>query len=575
MRRPLLIACLLTLAIAFLYAPVRNHAFVDFDDLVYVTENPSVKAGLSWAGVRFAFVENYANLWHPLTWLSLMAGVALHGAEKAGPFLVTNVALHILNTLLLLLAVRALCGRLLPAAIAAAVFGLHPLQVEAVAWVSARKEVLAGCFFLCTLLAYTRYARRGGWRAYALVMASLVLCLASKGSHASLPFLLLVLDYWPLERWRAESASARARIHELILEKLPLLAIAVAAVGLGLYFAAGLDNPWLTDPPLANRAAQGIVNIVETLGRFCWPSQLAITYPTPRQMGLSDWSAAHVAGAALFLAGVTLLAWRERTRRPYLLVGWLWFVGMLLPMVGLIPAGLRVMHDRYSYVPMIGLALVLGFGFEEWIRRLRAVSTVWLRAVPIAALAALLSLGAALTAKQVGFWRDSLTLFEHALAVNDRNAIIHAGRGTVLARGGDLAGARAAFEAALAIHPDYPAVNSSLGYLLFQQGQIDAAIPLLRRAVALRPDWPRGLVPLGNALLARGSIDEGLDTLRAAVRAAPDSSTTHYWLANGLYLAGQWQSARAEYEAALRIDPASPWARQGLDRLNASHPSGG
>jgi tetratricopeptide (TPR) repeat protein len=281
-------------------------------------------------------------------------------------------------------------------------------------------------------------------------------------------------------------------------------------------------------------------------------------------MGLPFWSAWQVWGAALLLAAITGGAVLAGRRRGYLLVGWLWFAGMLLPMIGLIPAGLRVMHDRYTYVPMIGIAVALVFGGATAARRFRirpALAAV--AAVPLLVACALLSW------RQVGVWQDSLTLFDHALSINERNAIIHAGRGSVYLQQGDFVRARAAYEAALAIHPDYPDVNNNLGLMLMQRQRLHEAIPYLRRAVAARPDSARELVNLGNALFARGSAEEGLALLRRAVAAEPESATAHYWVGAALQQLGRLDEAGGEYREALRIDPENPWAQRNLDAIEA------
>jgi Tfp pilus assembly protein PilF len=569
MRRTAIVCGLIAIATGVVYAQLASHAFLDLDDGLYVTGNQHVREGLSLDNVVWALVSTDAYIWHPITWLSYLVDSELYGIESAGPWLLTNVAWHVATALALLGALVSLTGRFWPSAFVAALFALHPIQAEPVSWVSGRKEILSGFFFSVTLWLYARYARRrDGW-SYAALMGSTVLCLAAKGSQVSLPFLLLLLDYWPLGRLRLSRGGCGGLGSEgataLVVEKLPLLALSLATIAYQLPLVSSTYSPWIVDPSFVQRVFDGIMATVATLGRLFWPVGLAIVYPTPAQMGLPPIGAASAGAAFAALAGVTVLAAAAGQRRGYLVVGWLWFLGMLLPTLGLLPWGLRVMNDRYSYVPMIGLAVAISFGAADGVARYRLP-----RAVPIAAAVAVATLCAVLSWNQAGVWRDSLTLFDHALAVTERNAIVHFFKGNTLAARGDLDGAQREYESALAIYPRHPDANENLGRVYLERGRGDLAVPCFERALEARPGWLPAMTDLGNALLASGERERAIAIFEAAVAASPGSADAHYWLAAAQQASGHRAEAEAGYREALRIDPNHEWALRGLARLRES-----
>jgi len=547
-------ATAIVLATLGVYWQTWEHAFTVFDDPLYVTGNSRVLGGLSWENIRWAFAAPDAFLWHPLTWLSYMASADAHGATSAGPWVMTDVLLHALGAVLLLIVLTRMTGRVAPAAFVAALFALHPLQSEPVAWVSGRKDVLAGLFCMLTLLAWLAWVRRPHAARYAAVLAAFALCLSAKSSLVALPVVLLALDFWPLKR-----LEARAQLAPRIAEKLPLLALSLASVAIQLAFVARSWNVWIEDPPLPDRIAGAAMGIVAMLGRIVWPFDLAIVRPTPAQMGLAFWSPVELILTGAGLLGITIAATLcARWSRP-VLVGWIWFLALLLPMSGLLPAGLRVMHDRYGYVPMIGIAIAAAHGAAELAGRHRSR-----RALLGSLGVALIVCSAWLTTRQVAVWQDSLTLFDHALRVTERNAIVHYSRGVALAGSGQIDRAIADFRTALSIYPRHPDANTSLGWLLDQRGHHDQALPHLRLAVEARPGWILALTNLANALIDAGEREEALMWLERAVETEPGSPNSCYRLGKALERAGRIDAAEAQYRQALRIDPHHPHAKLAL-----------
>lgn len=555
-------AIVLGCVIGFVYAPIVDHRFVEFDDPLYVTENPHVARGLTGEGVAWAFTTSHAYLWHPLTWLSYLASAELHGTENAGPWILTNVALHTAAAGLLLAMLAIQTGRLVPAILVAGVFALHPLQVEAVAWVSGRKEVLSGLFALLTLGAYGGYARHPSLSRYAVVFAAYAACLMAKGTLLGLPIVLLALDVWPLRRLRPASepnaTTVGVPLRRLVHEKLPLLGLALADVVIQLRFVATSANVWGSDPPLLERIPIAIMALGATLGRIFWPAQLTLSYPVPMQMGLEPWSALSVGSVALALAALIGLALGSARRAPVFAVGLLWFLVLLGPLTGIFPAGLRSMHDRYTYVPLIGIAGALAYGFPFGVTARRV-------AVGIAT-AALLAC-AVLSHQQVRIWSDSESLFRHALTVTEANAVIRYSRGIARAKAGRSFEAIADLEGALAIHPDHADAHAAIGHLLAQQNDLANALPHLERAVALRPGWALALTNLGRALETGGDRDGALARFEQAVAAAPDSADARYWLGLALARRTRLAEARNHLLVALELEPGHRWAHAALDRV--------
>jgi tetratricopeptide (TPR) repeat protein len=478
----------LLLAVAWLYAPALDFAFLSYDDPVYVTRNPHLAAGFSWHSVWWAFSEAHAGNWHPLTWLSHMADVAWFGVEPAGHHAV-NVALHATNTALVFIALRKLTGRPGRSLAVAALFALHPLQIESVAWVSERKNLLSTSFGLLAITAYAGYAHHGGARRMAPVAGWMAASLLSKAMWVTLPFLLLLLDVWPLAR--------QAGLWERVREKWPLFALSIAA-SLAAYASqedAGAMEP-AADLARLSRVAYVPLGYVGYLARVLWPVDLAVLYPHP-----------------LLAEGATL---------PWAEVALAWFVGMLVPVSGIVQIGWQGLADRYAYVPLIGLLLALVWVVADALDR-------WPRArVPIAlAGTAALSLAlASATHSQLGFWRSSQSLFERALSVTDPNPVMHNELGIALGAERRYPAAREQFEIAARLAPRWSVPLQNLGSLLRTLERPREALPYLERSLELAPDQIGTLVTLANALLDLDQPSEARIHIERARALAPKDPRT-------------------------------------------------
>jgi len=528
------LAAALVAATLVVYAPVWRHDFVRFDDPEYVTENPWVRRGVTADGVRWAFASAHSANWHPLTWLSHMLDCQLWGL-RAGPHHATNVLLHAASSVILLGVLIDMTGAVWRSALVAFLFALHPLHVESVAWVAERKDVLAGLCWILTLAAYVRYARRPGFGTYTAVVASFVMGLLAKPMVVTLPFVLLLLDVWPLRR-----VADRSALRPLVVEKLPLVALAAAAsvVTFIVQRGAGAMSSFESHP-VSTRAANALVSYAAYLGKTAWPTGLAVFYPY--REGVPPWQ---LGAAATVLALVSLVA----TRAPYLLVGWLWYLGTLVPVIGLVKVGEQAMADRFTYLPLVGVFVMVAWGVPEM---LRAQDGRRLVAVGAAAVAAC----AVVSAVQLGYWRDSETLFRRALAVTHDNVLAHTNLGTVLATSGRIDEAIGHYEAALRIRPDDAKTHTNLGMALAAKGDRAAAIAEYRSALAVRPDYAVAHYDLGLALAETGRLDDAIAEYATAIRVDPDYAKAHANLGWALAEQGKLPEAVVQYREALRIDP--------------------
>ena len=545
----------LTIAV---YAPVRHFEFVSLDDPLYVSQNPDVAAGLTWHGVAWAFTTNHAANWHPLTWLSHMIDAQLFGM-RAGPPHVVNVLLHIANTLLLFWVLARMTGATGKSAFVAALFAVHPVHVESVAWIAERKDVLSTLFGLLAIWAYAGYARRPDWRRYSAVFVLLACGLMAKPMLVTLPLLLLLLDLWPLRRatLSADPAS-QERWASLVREKLPL--VALAAVSSVVTFLVQRQNgavAALQIAPLPLRIGNALVAYLAYIEHALWPARLAALYPYGWTL-----SPSRVALATAVLLGVSIAVWRGGRRYPYLLTGWLWFLGGLIPVIGLVQVGVQAMADRYTYVPLIGLFIIVAWGVPDLLAR----------RLPKAALttgACLLILLCAVTAHaQVQHWRNAFALWQHALDVTSNNDSAEGAMGALLAQDGRTEEAIRHFNEALRIQPNEPVTSYNLGLALAKEHRFDEAAARYVDVLRLKPDFPEAHNSLGLALLSLGKIDEAIQEFTIAVRlmAALDPGDehakslpqAHSSLAFALARAGRNSEAIEQCAIALRLDPAAP-----------------
>jgi tetratricopeptide (TPR) repeat protein len=484
----------LLLSVAFVYLPTGGYPFVPLDDPDYVLSNPVVRQGLTAEGASWAFTTFATGNWHPLAWLSHMADVSLFGVDPGMHHLV-NAALHAANAILLFGFLAGATGARWRSAFAAALFALHPLHVEPVAWVSERKELLCAFFALSSIVAYRWYAARPGVIRYLAVAGTFALALLSKPMAVTLPFLLLLLDWWPLGRLRPGDLAS---VRRLALEKVPLLLMSVGASAVTLVAQQGGGAiRTLEEIPFGWRVANALASYAAYLRQAAWPSGLAVLYPHPGD-GLSI---AVAAFSALLLAGVTVAAVRGRDRFRWLLPGWLWFLGMLVPVIGLVQAGAQARADRYAYLPLAGLVVIAAWGGEALFRRL-ATGKRAAAAVACAILAAL----ALLARTQAGYWKDGPTLYTRALRVTERNWKAHYGLGTALLGEGRDGEALRSFEAALAIRPEFAEAHTNAGVALMRMGRAEEAAAHFREALAI---WPEDRFAQRGLAAATGWLGAG------------------------------------------------------------------
>lgn len=547
---PVLLGLALVLLTLIVYRPALSFGFVNFDDGLYVTSNEMVQKGLTWKGFLWAWQANVASNWHPLTMLSHMLDCELFDLNGRGHHL-TSLLLHLANVWLLFEVLRRMTGAVGPSAFVAALFGIHPTHVESVAWIAERKDVLSGLFFLLTLGAYQRWVRIRTPRRYLAVFLLFACGLLSKPMLVTLPCVLLLLDVWPLGRLRpAETRSVRdllVGLRPLLIEKIPLFALSAASSAVTVYAQQG-SLATLNAVSTGRRVGNALVSYAVYLGKTFWPEKLAAFYPLPPAIPL--WKT--LAAGALLAAVTALVIWALR-RAPYLAVGWFWFLGMMVPVIGLVQVGRQSMADRYTYLPSIGLFVMIAWGAAQ----LLAGGRVRRAALVGASLAAILALSVAAHA-QVGTWKDSLTLFRHALTVTEDNYLAHLNVAVALSQQGDEEGALHHFREVLRIQPHLADAHAALGAAYRRWGRPAEALPPLRRAVQIKPDRSRFRHTLAITLGDLGRTDEAVVHLRKAVELSPRFADAHYGLGALLHGQGRTDEALHHYQAALEADPDLP-----------------
>ena len=617
-KRTVLGVCfLLAMVVFFIFGRTRGYGFVNFDDDSYFSSNYHVKAGLTWKGVLWAFRTGYASNWHPLTWLSLMLDVQIFGTGPTGPHL-TNVILHAANAMLLFLLLKRLTAALWPSAFVAIVFAIHPLHVESVAWVSERKDVLSGLFFMLTLLMYARYAQgvtggacqgtsteaataapdsspvtRHTSLFYGLAFLFFALGLMSKPMLVTLPFLLLLLDYWPLNRFGLSTLNSQLstkRALWLVLEKFPFFALSTVSCVATVLAQREAIKPTIV-LPLTLRFGNALISYVTYFMQMVWPENLAVYYPYR-----FDTPAWQTVGAGTLVFFLTLLAFVMARRFPYFQTGWLWYLGMLVPVIGVVQVGGQSHADRYTYLPQIGLYLAI-----VWAIRDLTASWRWRGQVLGVASFSVIATLMGCTWKQTSYWRNDESLWEHAITCTSGNYTAHNNLGYVLAAQGRTTEAIEHYQKALEIDPDcaeadnnlatvflnqerldealgyyrqalatdpnFAEAHNNLGILLTEQGQITEAIEHYQKAIELNPNRAEFYNNLGNLLATQGRTAEAIGKFQKALEVEPDYAKVHYNLANIFAAQGRVDEAIEHYQRALEQMPSSTHAHYQLGLL--------
>jgi protein O-mannosyl-transferase len=549
-----LLAALLALMTLALYWPATRCDFIGFDDPDYVTENPYVQSGLTWAGVKWAFSNTkQADYWAPMMWLSHQLACQFFGLNPWGHHLI-NVLLHTANTVLVFLLFQRLTGATWRSFLVAALFGWHPLRVESVTWVTERKDVLSTCFGLLSLLFYVRYAQkqlRNGIATSALdsrpstfdyiwALLFFALGLMSKAILVTWPFVMLLLDYWPLQRFKL------GNVQRLATEKIPFFALAVViSIVTFITQKHGGAVMSIETLPLDARMGNALISYCRYLGKLFWPVDLAVFYPHP-----GYWPMAEVLLASGLLLVITVVCIAARRRYPFILMGWLWFVGTLVPVIGLVQAGAVAMADRFTYMPSLGILILAIWGMDELTRRWRYCTMV----LSVAGLVVVvLCLG--MTRQQLGYWRDSETLFRHALAVTKDNYLAHKTLGDALFKKRRIDEAISQFQEAIHLKPDYADTHNNLGLALNEKGQVTEAINQLQEAIRLKPDFAEAHNNLGNVLVVKGQTDEAISQFQEAIRLKPDFADAHNNLGTALGGKDQTTEAINQLQEAARLAP--------------------
>lgn len=647
-----IVILMLTISVLAVYWQVIGHEFVSYDDNVYIYENAVVQSGFNWNSIVWAFTTGTQANWHPLTWLSIMVDYELFGLN-AGMHHFMSALIHAINTILVFIVFRKLTGAFWPSAFVAAFFGLHPLHVESVAWASERKDVLSTAFWMLTTLAYLRYVKQPEMKRYLPVLGLFTLGLLAKPMLVTLPFVFLLLDFWPFKRFEIgaktpgepelsgaglvsiDDQKRGNTLVKLIIEKVPLLVLSVisSVVTFMAQRSGGAVFP-LEKMPVLIRMENAFVSYVSYIWKMIWPFDLAFFYPHPAFI----LSISTIIFSIVLIVSLTFVFLWFGRKRHYLAVGWLWYLGTLVPVIGIVQVGIQGLADRYTYIPLIGLSIILSWGAQDLAARWRY------KAVILASTGgALILFFIALTWFQVATWSDNVTLFSHAVAVTDRNyvaltnlalakeklgktdeaishyrealryapaiAVIHNYLGIALAKNKDTLEAASHyaeairlkpeyreahfnlgivldqqgkteeaishFEEALRLNPNDAEVHNNLGATLGKQGKIDEAIEHFEESVRIRPAYPSALYNLGFALLRQGKYDEAILRLSEVVRLKPDHVNAHYNLGLAFENVGKLSEALAQYDRALFFNPANAEALLRYSRLLRNQPQKG
>jgi protein O-mannosyl-transferase len=532
---------------------VLGSDFVNFDDNRYVSENPHVLEGPTGESVAWAFTAVEQANWHPLTWLSHMLDVRLFGLDP-GKHHLTSLLLHAANATLLFLLLVRMTGALWRPALIALLFAVHPLHVESVAWIAERKDVLSALFWLLTLGAWLSYLRARTAVRYAAVVALYALGLMAKPMLVTLPFTLLLLDFWPLKRLALPLGKSAAKLSRLLLEKAPLFAMSAAScVVTVIAQRSGGSVETLQDFSAVERLANAAAAYVAYLGKTLWPASLAVFYPHPH--GVVAWSAVL---SALVLAASTVLALGLVSKAPFVPFGWLWYLGTLVPVIGLFQVGAQGMADRYTYLPLVGIFVAISWGLAELAKRSRSARL----AVAVASVAAVLALSA-VTRAQVRHWADSVSLFDHALEVTSENWMAHTNLGVALFDQGRTDEAIGHYTEALRIWPGFAEAHNDLGLALVRQGRIPEAIGHYDEALRLSPNLVDARNNLGTALARQGRTAEAIAQFEEALRLSPRTAGIRFNLGNAFLAAGRFAEAVEQFDGALSLTPSYAEAANG------------
>jgi protein O-mannosyl-transferase len=560
-RRPAVwIYLFLTVATLVIYSPVRNHEFINYDDATFITDNRLIQSGLTLESIQSAFKNNW-GYWKPLSYLSLMLDHEIYGMDPGG-FHMTNLLFHIANSLLLFIVLRRTTQAMWQSAFVAALFALHPLRVESVAWVTERKDVLSTFFWFITILAYIYYLKRPKFKRYLGILIALALGLLAKPMLVTLPFVLLLFDYWPLGRLQLSAKSNLPdsslifirNLSRLIWEKLPMFILVAVFILILLSFRAGqqFDQP----APFSSfgyKTSNALISSVKYIEKMVWPRNLAIPYPYKA----ISWQ--ETALSALIVFCISFAAAKAVRSRPYFIIGWLWYLGTLVPASGVVYFCSFPMADRFTYVPQVGLFIIIAWGVPELLAQWRH-KTIILSTLAVVLLTILM----AVTWKQVGYWKNSITLFQHTLNVTTNNALPHHNLASALAEQGQTVEAIHHYSEALRIKPDYEKAHNNLGVAFVKQARIDEAIEHYLKALEINPNYAEAQNNLGMARDKQGRTAEAIAHYVQALRIRPDFAEVHNNLGVARGKQGRTAEAIDHYVQALRIKPDYPEAHNNL-----------
>ena len=543
--KKLLITFILILCTLIVYWQVKDFNFAGYDDELYITDNTHVQTGLTFESIKWAFTTFHAGNWHPLTWLSHMLDIELYGLNPMGHHW-TNLQIHLINTFLLFFILQYMTGALWRSAFVAALFALHPLHVESVAWVAERKDVLSTFFGMLTILAYIRYVKKINLFRYSLVFIFLSLGLMAKPMLVTLPFVLLLLDFWPLERLKYYFHDQSSKLFSLIYEKIPLfIPVAISSV-LTILAQKKVGALYSFEAlPITTRIANALISYNNYIIKTIWPQNLAVFYPYPP----GELSLSYVSLAALAIAGISFFSICSFKQHPYVAVGWFWYLGTLIPVIGLIQVGAQSMADRYTYIPLTGLFIIAAWGIPDLLKKWRSnkIILVILSIIIISAFSTR-------SYFQIRHWKNSTAVFKNAVTVTDNNWLAYNNLGLALMRNGKLNDAVFYYKKALQIKPDYLTALDNLGLTLHQLGKFEEAIFYYTKTLKIDPKHARVHNNIANLLTTLGKLEEATKHYKKAILIDPEFAEAHYNLANVLAAQGQLDKAVFHYESAIKND---------------------